>query len=826
MGYQAKRDDYDATDSYSEERKKKFERDSENNANTIDNAADVAIATGHPIAVAIGAGDKALNSITGGKFNQALGKGMAISNRVSPGGRSIQAASNKLAETGLGDTVGDVAGLVGGAKGGGGAAAEGAAKGGEAAAKGAEAASKGGEAAAKAAENAEKAQKAQEAADKTKKAAEEIAEQGKKADTAEKAQKVTDAANRVEQVGDTANSLKGGQNGSPSSDEQTDEEPEEQKGSGIGSLILKLPAVMMAITFAPFLIIILLIIMIIAMVTGIFDDYEDAFGMSSTLGEENGGILFNPTSEEQEAFYNRINNVKLEYQSRGMTLDAMKIVAIYHALTASDVDIQYEDVTESVIREWADAMFVNNAYSEETFRNNLTNDIFPSYKPGEKQVYYEEMTDEVFDYLERYYNLIGREMFGSSCASVGSCAYNIKGFYLPGRGNVLQSMQVSDLKVRLMECGSPYGNGNYNTPIDQDLVNFEDYIAGVAYAEVGPSAHEEVLKAQMVAARSFALSRPAAMNNSYGKKLTQENGQWILQISSCVADQVFCNIDLGCSYMGGGDGQGGICRSGIIPGASRTREALPQDHAIRRAAAETQGEVLVNAQGYIINTPYLSSDQNQWESLAQQGLNYKQILLQSYNSGSRNYGATDVEGAACNTNGSGSCISTGEFASWKQTDPQWSSTPMGNSSKTLGQIGCLVTSVSMLIAKSGVPVNIDPFNPGTFVEFLNSHGGFASGGNFMWGVATQAAPSFHYQGQISIAGMSQEAKLNKIKEIVSQPNVYAVVEVKGNTGQHWVAIDSVTGSTINMMDPSSDSTDMWGQYNWNNSSTIAYYKVG
>ena len=278
--------------------------------------------------------------------------------------------------------------------------------------------------------------------------------------------------------------------------------------------------------------------------------------------------------------------------------------------------------------------------------------------------------------------------------------------------------------------------------------------------------------------------------------------------------------------MGGGDGQGGICRSGKVPGAVRTRDPLPEDHAIRRAAAETQGEVLVNAQGYIINTPYNSTVQKNWASLAASGLNYKQILLQTYNQGSYNLGATDIEKASCNNDGSTSCISTGEFSTWRQGDPEWGSMQMGSSGKTISQIGCLVTSVSMLIAKSGVNVNINPFNPGTFVQFLNSHGGFASGGNFVWGAATQAAPGFVYKGQISVAGMSREQKLTKIKEIVSQQGVYAVAEVKGNTGQHWVAIDSVTGSTVNMMDPASDSTDMWSQYNWANTSTIAYYKVG
>ena len=74
--------------------------------------------------------------------------------------------------------------------------------------------------------------------------------------------------------------------------------------------------------------------------------------------------------------------------------------------------------------------------------------------------------------------------------------------------------------------------------------------------------------------------------------------------------------------------------------------------------------------------------------------------------------------------------------------------------------------------------------------------------------------------------MSRQDKLNTIKGIVNQPGVYAVAEVKGNTGQHWVAIDSVNGDTINMMDPGSNATDMWAQYNWANTSRIVYYKVG
>ena len=156
----------------------------------------------------------------------------------------------------------------------------------------------------------------------------------------------------------------------------------------------------------------------------------------------------------------------------------------------------------------------------------------------------------------------------------------------------------------------------------------------------------------------------------------------------------------------------------------------------------------------------------------------------------------------------------------------WSNTRMGNSGKTICNIGCLVTSVSMLIAKSGVQTNIPNFNPGTFVEFLNSNGGFVSGGNFVWAGATKAAPSFKYQGSVYVLGMTKQQKLEKLRSLISQQGVYVVAEVKGNTGQHWVAVDSINGDVINMMDPGTGSTDMWGTYNWANTSTFTYYKVG
>lgn len=607
-------------------------------------------------------------------------------------------------------------------------------------------------------------------------------------------------------------------------DDKKGDDKKDSKGSGnfFGNTVVKV----IVISVVPIILLILILFAVIGGVSGLFSEYEDAFGISHANDEDTGGLFFEAASKEQQDFYDRINNVKLAYQALGKTVDPLKIVAVYHVLNTGGAKLEYKDMTTWTIMKIADAMFDGNTYSEETFKQNLISYIIPEALPNTLDGEREQLAEDVFDYIERYYSLIGKEE-GSSCASTGSCAYDIKGFYIESRGNVAKSMQISNLKVRLMECGRPYGNGTYGKAIDQDLVDFEDYVAGVAYAEVGPSANYEVLKAQMVIARSFALARPTAMNNALGKKLEEENGQWILQITSCVADQVFCNINEGCSYMGGGDGQGGIVRSGKVAGANRTRDPLPEDHQLRKAAAETQGEVLVNSQGYIISTGYLSTEQNMFSSLASKGLNYKQILLQVYNQGSRNYGASDIQKASCNNGNSANCgVSTGDFANWKQYEGPWTNIQLGSSGRTIHQIGCLVTSVSIQIAKSGVETKISDFNPGTFVEFLNKNGGFASGGNFVWGAATSVAPSFKYQGKIRLSGMSREQKLAKIKEVTSQQGVYVVAEVKGNTGQHWVAIDSVSGSTINMMDPGSSSTDMWGQYNWANTSELAYYKVG
>lgn len=602
--------------------------------------------------------------------------------------------------------------------------------------------------------------------------------------------------------------------GNSKEDSSENKNPGSFQGLLSGNIVVKAGV----LSFAAGILFIVVILMIVAQGSGVITSYDDAFGVSSATGGMTGDVDYESSDPKAQAFFDRVADVKNSFQTQGKTFDPVYISAVYVVLNQHGAKLSYDDMSTAVITEIANAMFSGNSFSEETFKQNLINTIFPKYLSGEDSDTYEVMADEVFDYYDSYFSLIGAT--ASNCASLGSCVYEIKGFYIEGRGNVAKSMSITDLKVRLMQCGGSYGSGTWGEPLEgEELVPFEQYILGVAYQEIGPGAPDEAIKAQMVAARSFALARPTSMGNSLGKKLEQENGQWILQMSSCVADQVYCNPNLGCSAMNDGE-QYGTVRSGVDHG-KKFKDPMPADHKMRTLANETMGEVLVNDQGYVISANYASKIQNKFSELAKQGLNYKQILLQVYGN------AQDIDKMSCNTGSGSGCNSTGStgpYAGWKQGDPAWSTITIGNTNSTIGGVGCLVTSVSMLIAKSGVAVNVDgDFNPGTFVQKLNQVGGF-QGANFVWGAVEKVAPNFQYVGKSYVSGQSQQQKLSTLQGLLDQ-GYYVVAEVKGNTGQHWVAIDGINGSTVLMMDPASQSTSMWQEYNWANTSQYAYFKV-
>lgn len=166
-------------------------------------------------------------------------------------------------------------------------------------------------------------------------------------------------------------------------------------------------------------------------------------------------------------------------------------------------------------------------------------------------------------------------------------------------------------------------------------------------------------------------------------------------------------------------------------------------------------------------------------------------------------------------------LESGEWSLWRQGDALWSSVPVGASGSTIGSIGCLATSVAIQIKRSGTATpNIPLFNPGTFVSYLNSHGGFDGNGAFYWGSpqASQAAPNFRNTATNQVVTGDAGGKATAVKKLLDD-GCYMVMQVAygdapapWNGTEHWVAIIGATSSSIQMVDPASDQTDVYSYY--------------
>lgn len=735
--YKANRNNSDREENSSSEK----ERADKNNAQNVRNAADVAIASGHPVAAAIGGAVKTADKITGGKASEGLGKAATKVMNKMPNGKAMQNASNKLSESGASDAIGKAAAMKNGAGG-------------------------------------------------------------------------ADGNSGGEAPGELSNSTSGLSN---IGNKSKNKENQELSGEGIGKINLKKILPIVLPIALGFITIIIIIVMINSL---IFGGFELAFGASGSAGESTGDITYTTDNPEAKAFYERINSAKTELQEAGKNVTALQIVAVYNVLSLEDISIDYRSMTKSKLKAIGEDIAESYDADTDTFATNLANSVFKRYFPDYTDEKLKSMGEETINYIESYQDLIGNGNT-TTCTSQGTCSYTIKGINT-GNTSVAKNLNAGNIKVRLMNCR----NQGWGTPIaGEQLIDLEKYILGVVYGEMGEGQNTEVYKVQAVVARSFALSRPTAMNNSGGTKLISENGQTILQIRNCTEDQVYCDPDQGCSTTVSAvdaDRTGATIYSGATTKPVTIKRALAQDSPLRSAVSSVMGQVAVDSNGYIANIGYQSTIQNRWKQMVSSGMDYKQVIISDYSL------VSNIVENTCNINGTSSCAvgASGPYANWKQYEGSWVNITLGNSGKTINQIGCLATSISMLIAKSGVPTNVQgDFNPGSFVEAMNRNGGFVNGGNLVWGAVQRVAPQFKYVNKINVHWMSQSQKLSKLQELLNQ-GYYVVAEVKGDTGQHWVAIDNISNNQIVMMDPGSSSTNMWARYNWANTSCFSYFKVG
>lgn len=331
-----------------------------------------------------------------------------------------------------------------------------------------------------------------------------------------------------------------------------------------------------------------------------------------------------------------------------------------------------------------------------------------------------------------------------------------------------------------------------------EVHDFEEYVAGVVAAE--NSWHEgdniENIKAQAVAARTYAISR-----TNYCQKPIR-NGQ---------TDQVYRQTS--DPY--------------ILRGVDETKNVVMLQNGkvfsteydafcvIKRTSSDytikQQSQVIPKSFVQEMGSAYLGIDycyghghgmsQIGARYLQRTGYTYDQILTYYYPAG------TEIARAGSSVN-------------WKQCDSNWRSVKVGPSD--LCNIGCYITSIAILIAKSGAKTTLgSDFNPGTFTQFLAQNGAIDSKS----GSVTSLSP---INKLVSVFGAQSDknSSVDNIQNYLNQGKYVQIYITKANGRPHFVAVDYIEGDKIHISDPGSSCTVLNDCYPGSKINNIRVYTIG
>jgi len=398
-------------------------------------------------------------------------------------------------------------------------------------------------------------------------------------------------------------------------------------------------------------------------------------------------------------------------------------------------------------------------------------------------------------------------------AGIGSGNYNYNGGAKCKYD--FDGVEISDIKVRLLTGYYGVTEGNRYQPINgQELIDFEDYITGVVYAELEDGSPES-WRTEAIAARSWVLNRTKVMNHA---TLKQENGEWILSIASSEDDQVYCDINKGCYYQCDGYGtttftagtepQGANCKlwkSGYENGSDYSKNNIGE---LKQAVKEVAGMLLIDDKGNPVNVSYANVTHNKWKEMAlgtwvdeygnkHDKMDYIEILRTTYG------GNYQVSTPDC------SFGVTGEWSSWKQWSEEWGNIKISSSGSTLARIGCYMTCHAMVIAQGANNILIPNFNPGTFAEYLKTNGGFDSSGNLYpdkamdlaVGAGNWESTQVYLRGSMQVKAATLANLLEEGYSVILRVKSPQSNAINGDGDQHYVVVTGISGSEIYIADP-------------------------
>ena len=172
---------------------------------------------------------------------------------------------------------------------------------------------------------------------------------------------------------------------------------------------------------------ILLILIVILAVVSIPSNFGSLLGLDDFL---EGGVA---STEEEQEYYDNLKRLQEEYSGEGKTMEeaSLQIVtAVFSILQTYDPTFGFEDMTYNRMKEVADLLFESVSEEEgggfrllddESTKNNLA-DYFSRLLPGQSSETYQEMANQVYEYIEAYEEITGEDenessSSGSVCSS-------------------------------------------------------------------------------------------------------------------------------------------------------------------------------------------------------------------------------------------------------------------------------------------------------------------------------------------------------------------------------------------------------------------------
>ena len=156
-----------------------------------------------------------------------------------------------------------------------------------------------------------------------------------------------------------------------------------------------------------------------------------------------------------------------------------------------------------------------------------------------------------------------------------------------------------------------------------------------------------------------------------------------------------------------------------------------------------------------------------------------------------------------------------DWHTWKQGASAWGSRKLGDLC-TMSNSGCLITSIAILMAKSGAE---DPnsFNPGVLRDRYESKGfvshnssSVAADGNLSYAAYSKSnSPNFYSVGSSNYHPTPYNQIYDDLNTHLSRGE-YAVVNV--NYGGHFVAVDYCSNGTVYIVDPAGSAKTTLKQY--------------